>query len=493
MARQGRQKRRPGLRGTNLSRDPRTGIYVWRRKHKLTGRRFRRSTGTRILRMALVWAHRYEEEYQRELAGLSNFGDYRRPLSAFVEPFLASLSCSERRVKRLRAYLLRAFRMLRLKVLADLEDFMKIERRLPGLSRSEGFSRTTLVRTFQDPLKQFSRYLSGRREVHEDHLAAWPRLKREPQVRRRRALLPDEMARILAASDCLDAMWDRRYPMRPVWTALLVTAPRISALAALDVEDIDREGGRLLLKGNDIKRAGAANLDEKTSAEVLAHVGDRSYGPLFLSPEGKRIDTRRSLRRWKATVSLAMVDLEWPEAEPRDPRLVYLVHLALTTGRARVAMGGPLTGVNAPGPDKRAARRAKAERVSAIADGIRPRWQERVLGVDQHCLRMTHRTWVLAAGVPEILIDRQLGHSSPAGEAALHAVWSLVGRKHYTDMSFLTFDARRSAEAARGMLDRAEAHFQEAVDRGETALCGGRRRPAARVSGALRVGLARTE
>jgi len=234
------QKRVPRLRGTNLSKDPRTGIYVWRRTHKLTCKRFRRSTGTRNLRIALAHALRFEEEYEREIAGLPNYGGYRRPLSGFVGPFLASLSCGEQRVRSLRMQLGRAFRLLRLEVLADLEDFMKIERRLLALTGREGFGRNTLVRSFQAPLKQFSRYLAGRRELPADPLAIWPRLKQEPPTRQRRALLPDEVARILAASDCLDAMCNRDYPMRPVWTALLVAAPRISALTALDVTDLDR-------------------------------------------------------------------------------------------------------------------------------------------------------------------------------------------------------------------------------------------------------------
>ena len=59
---------------------------------------------------------------------------------------------------------------------------------------------------------------------------------------------------------------------------------------------------------------------------------------------------------------------------------------------------------------------------------------------------------------------------SPAGEAAYRAVWSLVGRRHYTDMGFLAPDARRSAEAVRGILDRAEAGLLEVAGRGETAL-----------------------
>ncbi|MHC5057739.1 MAG: hypothetical protein ACYTKD_23965 [Planctomycetota bacterium] len=166
--------------------------------------------------------------------------------------------------------------------------------------------------------------------------------------------------------------------------------------------------------------------------------------------------------------------MEWPEDEERDLRLLYLVHHALHAGRVVAAMGGPLSGPNAPGQEKRSARKKRAQRVKALAAAIRPAWEERMRGdghvIDQHCLRMTHRTWALAAGVPEILIDRQLGHSSPAGEAALRAAWSAVGRSRYTDMGFLTADARRSAEAVRGVLARAEDELRDNSQRGETAL-----------------------
>jgi integrase len=287
-------RRRRGLAGANLWRDTRTGIYYWRRVDKITGRRFRRSTGTRNLRIALRHVQNFEDEYQRKLAGLSTYGDYRRALADFVEPLLESLTCKEERTELLRMQLGRAFRLLRLKCLADIEDFMKIERRLLGLEGSGPgkFNRKTLARCFQNPLKQLSKYLAGRREIMSDHLAAWPGLKCGPLEHRRRALLPDEFARILAASDCLDSQCLRKYPMRPVWTALLVAAPRISALAALDVKDLDRSKGCLLLRGNYKKRAGAGVLDDMTLKEIVAYVGKRSKGPLLLSPQGARIDHR---------------------------------------------------------------------------------------------------------------------------------------------------------------------------------------------------------
>ena len=471
----GGRKERPSLAGTNLDVDPRTGIYLWRRKHPITKRRLKRSTGTRTLRIALARAQQFERELQRELVGLSKFDGYGRPPGPFVEPFLKSTRGAERRRKVLRMQLHRTFEHLHIKRLGDLENFITIERKLLAL---EGigpgrFRRKTLAKGFQVPIKQFSSYLASRREILADHLAPWKSIKTDGPTRERRALLPEEMARALAASDCLDAICHRENTMRPVWTALLIVAPRVSAFAELDVEDLDHEKKRLLLKGNGNKGPGAGALDDATYQEIVEYIGDRQGGPLFLSPTGFRLDTHRSLTQWRANVSLAAVDMEWPDDQPRDLLLEYLVHLTLAGKRVKIALGGPMTGKSRPGPMKLAERNRKAALVGGIADGIRDAWQERMRGVDQHALRMTHQSWSLLAGVPDILIDRQLGHTTPGGEAALNAAWSLVGRRHYTDLNFLAMDAKRSADAVRDMLDRAETELAEIAARGESALTSG--------------------
>ena len=78
--------------------------------------------------------------------------------------------------------------------------------------------------------------------------------------------------------------------------------------------------------------------------------------------------------------------------------------------------------------------------------------------------------WLLAKGVSEALIDRQLGHSSATENERRSAAWSVVGRKFYTYADYLTLDARRSAEAVRELLDQAEtellsvAHTSALVD-----------------------------
>jgi integrase len=471
----GNKKARRSLRGTNLDIDPRNGIYLWRMTHPLTGKRMKRSTGTRHLKTALARARAFEEELEREQAGLSKYEGYKRPITPFIEQFLDSTNGSDERRLRLRKELERAFELVGLRRLADLENFMALEEKLLKLEAEDrgGFKRSTLARCFQEPLKQFSNYLASRRILPFDHLASWRPIKSEAASRQRRALHPDEVARALAASDYLDGRCGhrRQYPTRSIWTTLLISAPRISALTGLDVGDFDRGDGRLLFKGgNEIKAVGSGALDSRTAGELAQYLGERAEGPLFLSPMGSRVDSQRSLDRWRAALSLAFVDMDWPADRPRDEELMYLVHLSLVAGRLRASLGGPGTGANRPGEEKLAARRSMAQAVAETRDELREGWERRMQGTDQHCLRKTHRTWALAAGVPEILIDRQLGHTSPAGEAAQRAAWSLIGRRHYTDMGFLALDARRSAEAVREMLDRAEEEYRDVVASSNTAL-----------------------
>src|SRR5262249_43542620 len=112
---------------------------------------------------------------------------------------------------------------------------------------------------------------------------------------------------------------------------------------------------------------------------------------------------------------------------------------------------------------ERALRQAE---VASVMNAIRGPWRERMSGVDVHAFRKTHETWAQAQGVHPILIDKQLGHSTPGGGAALEAARSLVlasptARKHYLDMTNSLLNARRSAEAVRALLDQATATLEE--------------------------------
>lgn len=95
---------------------------------------------------------------------------------------------------------------------------------------------------------------------------------------------------------------------------------------------------------------------------------------------------------------------------------------------------------------------------------MRADWELRMnvegLPIDVHTLRMTHRTWSEAMGVPPALIDKQLGHAGAQAQRALEVhrrlAGSLTGRKHYLDLNSALVDASRSAAAVRELLDTAE-------------------------------------
>ena len=105
-----------------------------------------------------------------------------------------------------------------------------------------------------------------------------------------------------------------------------------------------------------------------------------------------------------------------------------------------------------PKSPRTAIKRPKASRAS-------PRKADRTEGLDVHSFRTTHRTWAEIQGVHPVIIDKQLGHTTPGGGAALDAARSILasktGRKHYLDVSLALFEARRSAEAVRELFDRA--------------------------------------
>src|SRR5581483_4399277 len=87
--------------------------------------------------------------------------------------------------------------------------------------------------------------------------------------------------------------------------------------------------------------------------------------------------------------------------------------------------------------------------------------EARMEGIDLHALRKTHRTWAEAAGVHPILIDKQIGHATSAGGAALDMARALIvsptGRKHYVDLGLEMIEAKRSAEAVRKLVDDAKS------------------------------------
>lgn len=455
MARRGRK---PDLRGTPLYERPGSRFFWCRVRDPATGRWHRHSTGCTTKEAALEVARQLQEREERRAVGLTVFEDYRSAIEPFVTRFLASLRVNEERREVLTQHLGRALLDLRIRTLADLGNVPVLSRGVAGLEQEGRFTPKTLRKTFQLPLRRFSEWLMEEGVVPHDLLGAWRLIEIGGPTRKRRAFLPDEMIRALHAADVLREARGKRSPhsQRPVWLSLLVAAPRFQKFADLDVSDFDAMKRRLYFStGRGRKHVGAGCLDERTAKGIVDYLGERTSGPLFLSPGGSRLEKAHALRDWRDAFSLAAVDLEWPAEEERDLALALLVSLSLRRGKTVAILGGG----RPPGPAKRLERARKVERVRRFIEVIRPGWQERLEGVDIHAFRMTAETWCQVQGVPQMIIDSQLGHLSPKGAQALRSFWSMTGVRQYTDRDFISASASKAAEAIRKVLDRAEAEF----------------------------------
>lgn len=464
------RRKRTTIKGTNLYVDERTGNYIWRRTDDLTGDRIKRSTKTTNLTIAIQIAADFEEELQKRRAGLKKFEGWKRPVQPLVEEWLASLRCEEQHRKARRGQVTRALSELGISILADLDDLGRLDKGLRKLAvatkNREALSSVRLRRCYQDPLKQFAHWLAGnRRYLERDPLAEWEPVEVEDEDRRdRRAALPEELARALLAAERLDEVWNRKQPQRLTYLGLLITAARVSAFVERDVEHLDRKEMRIYLGPNvGNKRRGEAKLDVATFEEIVSSLEQRKTGPLFRSPNENRIDKKNLLADWREAFSLGIVDELWPADTPRKLTDEVLVSGCLLAGKVVVGAGG---NPNVMTKETKAERAKEAARIGALVERLHDTWADRMTGIDIHSLRKTHRTWAEAKGVHPILIDKQLGHSTPSGLAALDAAKSILasptGRKHYVDMNLEVLDARRSANAVREMLDSAAAALTNA-------------------------------
>lgn len=456
------QRREQGL--THLYRQTRSGIFIWRRRDELKGRTVQRSTKTRDESIAILIGAKFENEYQRRRAGLSVLDAYAKPLAPAAEHWIKSLDATDE-VREMRSMqIMRALKLLKLTTFADLDDISRLECNLLGLEGTCGttgraMSRLTLVRCFQNPLKQFSKWASrNRRYLHEDPLAQWDLLKIPSTLPRlyRRAVAPGEMARALLAADALDGLYKRPFPTGIFFLSLLISGARFGALQALEVKGLLRERSRFFLGASvGKKRKGEASLDARTLLEVTAYLGTRTSGPLFLGVMGEALEHNKVLKHWRESFRFGLIDELWPEGVPRDVRTIWEVERYLATDRVPTVGGNP----RRLRAETVAARVEHAREVKAIGEKLREAVELRMAGIDLHALRKTHRTWSEAAGVHPILIDKQIGHATSAGGAALDAARALIvsptGRKHYVDMGLEMIEAKRSAEAVRKLLDDA--------------------------------------
>ena len=263
-----KSRKRPSLAGTNLYYDERRETYYWRKVDTRTGRRLNKSTRQRSLKLALRVAAGFEDELRQDQAGVKVYANWRIELLPLVEEWIQAQQgrVTAKTLTQKRNETLRALGDLRLRVAADLSDVSLLDRRLRALGR-RGLSQSTLRRSYQQPLKQFSRWLAGNnRYLERDPLLNWEAIKQDQgDPKRRSAYLPLDLAKGLLALDLFDQRERRSHPTRPVFLALLVTAPRVGAFISRSVADFEPEEKRIHYgKGSRNKRRGAGLLDDLT-------------------------------------------------------------------------------------------------------------------------------------------------------------------------------------------------------------------------------------
>lgn len=452
-----RGRREKSLQGTGLFREVRTDKLIWRRTHPITKRRMTRSTGTDVLEYALIKAKEFDDELEREVAGLKSYDGWTRELGPLVDEWFADqrnqdTPPQEVWLKQKERLVHRALKALRLDRAADLTDVGKIDMKLKALGKPDA----TLRRRYQDPLKQFSAWLAENgRYLERDPLLVWKTISYEAEDKHR-AFGPDEFARAMTAADWLDRLHDREQPLRPVFTLLLITAPRIAAFASRNVEHYLTDDPRIDYgQGRGKKGRGQGKLDPKTDAELRAYLGDRTEGPLAVSPRGNRIDKRNMLRWWREAFSLGLVWELWPE-DVWDVDLAHLVNQTLLTGSVRIRAAGNPSLLR---DDTRRARKKLRGRVAGITEELREDWEERMDRVTLHAFRHTHETWARALGVDQVLINLQVGWrvSGRANDGFdVMRIASTTGLSRYLDAKSKLLDARKSAVAVRRLLDEAQ-------------------------------------
>ncbi len=475
----GKKRRRPGrkeksLEGTNLYRDTRTRVLWWRRVDPVTGRRDKKSTGTKVLEYALKKAQEFDDDLERRAAGIKTYDSWTHALKPLAEEWFADLRSQdrapqERWLRQKERIVARALDELGLQTAADLTDVGKIDRKLKGLGRSDA----TLRRRYQDPLRQFSAWLAENgRHLERDPLSVWKPISYE-RGRIHRAFGPEEVARALVASEWLDVIHHRKRPLRIVYELLLVTAPRVDALMQRDVGDFLRDERRIDYgAGNGKKLRGQGKLDDRTAAGLKTYVGSRAEGPLVLGPRGGRLDKRNLLRWWKEAFGLGVVWELWPEGEPWNVNVAHFVNQALLSksGQARIPKVGNPDLVSV---ETRRRRRSLGQQAQDLADAMKAEWEERTEAVTLHSFRHTHQTWARAAGVDQVLVNLQVGWKASAQSNSfdvLRTAASATGLKRYLDPRSKLLDARRSADAVRGLLDEALARIVPGDE--QTALAG---------------------
>ncbi len=423
----------------------RHGLIAWRYTDPQTGKRPVRSTGTKDPAIAGRIVAAWQEELERKRAGLPDYSAWQSDLLPLAEQWLEVLAqrLSPRWLQQRRSQIHRALEQLELRTTGDLLDIGKLNQRIQRLKLSDVSTR----RLYQDPLRQFAKWLAeDSRLLEYDPLANWRPIQYERVRVPRRAFRPDEVAMALWGERALAQLRDRPRDLSLLWRVLLVTGPRILSLCERDVRHYRPRQRRIDFgKGPKNKRRGAGALDDTTASEIEESIEGRGRNePLLLTVTGKRLSPDRVLDDWRGAFGMGVL-----------AELVPGTELATLYAAFRRLIAPIHHGRNRPPP------LPKDSLALEIVEDFGEDWSRRMLGIDVHCFKRTHRTWARARDVASEAIDVQLGHASGDAET-LSIIRSIrgTGARHYTDMD--AFDPRATAIAVRAVLDRAEQDLAEA-------------------------------
>jgi len=114
-----------------------------------------------------------------------------------------------------------------------------------------------------------------------------------------------------------------------LFALMLGSGMRLGATLALDVEDLDLEGGELLARRMKGGRAERVLVPRATCDHLRSWLGSRTSGPLFRGRGGERLGARQVARRLDHWLEMAGVRRS---ASPHSLRHTFATHLYQRTG-----------------------------------------------------------------------------------------------------------------------------------------------------------------
>ena len=169
------------------------GYWYWRRTNPKTGLRDVRSTGMDKKNLAMRVAAKFDDEWEREAAGLQSYDWARRSLLELADEWLAEVkpTVEEKTGEQKDQLIHRALKDLNLHVVAELDDLAGLDRRLKRLMKrflTRRLPPETLQRKKRGTHVPLSKWLNGgMTRLCDEHLERLdPGLIRPEEVRRLR-------------------------------------------------------------------------------------------------------------------------------------------------------------------------------------------------------------------------------------------------------------------------------------------------------------------